>query len=43
MSSDATLDRDERTVTVRVPLKIRRHGGLSTANGVRPFRKLGGG
>ena len=27
MTSDATLDRDGQTVTVRVPLKIRRHGG----------------
>ena len=27
MTGKATLDRDGRTVTVRVPLKIRRHGG----------------
>jgi hypothetical protein len=27
MSSDATLDQDGQTVTARVPLKIRRHGG----------------
>ena len=27
MSGDTTLDRDGRTLTVRVPLKIRRHGG----------------
>ena len=27
MTEDATLSRDGRTVTVRVPLKIRRHGG----------------
>ena len=27
MTSDASLDRDGQTVTVRVPLKIRRHGG----------------
>jgi hypothetical protein len=27
MSGDTTLDRDGQTVTVRVPLKIRRHGG----------------
>ena len=27
MTSDATMDRDGQTVTVRVPLKIRRYGG----------------
>src|SRR3954467_6561518 len=27
MTGKATLDRDGQTVTVRVPLKIRRHGG----------------
>jgi hypothetical protein len=27
MSSDANFDRDGQSVTVRVPLKIRRHGG----------------
>jgi hypothetical protein len=27
MTDDATLDRDGQSVTVRVPLKIRRHGG----------------
>src|SRR3954454_4952981 len=27
MTSDANFDRDGQTVTVRVPLKIRRHGG----------------
>jgi hypothetical protein len=27
MTGKATLDQDGQTVTVRVPLKIRRHGG----------------
>ena len=27
MIGDATLSRDEQTLTVHVPLKIRRHGG----------------
>ena len=27
MNSDATLSRDGQTVTVQIPLKIRRHGG----------------
>src|SRR5688572_14716550 len=40
MSGDVNFDQDSKTVTVRVPLKIRRHGGrklIIVAEGAAPW------